>query len=201
MAKTINQVLSGTQAPPVNLIDLNRAPEFSTCTEPMKAALSQIAAKPMWPVFLWGAQGRGKSVASRILMQAYTGKAYATDYSLWVGGEPYKNRLVTCSEAIKNYMDELISGRTAFRKSWCNSPLVVLDDLATRVLTDAQLDALLQIINVRDGKPLVVTCNLKLEEVRDALKDARIPSRLSAGYVVEVTGNDRRLATREKITA
>jgi DNA replication protein DnaC len=98
-------------------------------------------------------------------------------------------------------MDELMTGASRFRKQWRNAPLVVLDDLATRTLTDAQLDALLQIINIRDCKPLVVTCNLSLSEVQAVLKDARIPSRLSAGYVIEVTGDDRRLDSRERITA
>lgn len=197
----INKILSASKAKPANLIDLSRDARFQTCTPALQAVLQRIAAKPLWPVFFHGDQGRGKSVAAQILMRCYCGKAYGTDFGTWASGEPYAPIYMTCSEAIKTFMDELFTGKSLFRKHWRNAPIAILDDLATRALTDPQLDALLQIINMREGKPLVATCNLSASDIQRNLKDARIPSRLSAGWVVEVTGNDRRLEGRERVTA
>lgn len=176
-------------------------PEYLTASELLRVALDRVASEPRWPVYFWGAQGRGKTIAAKLLMRAFNGPAFGTDYSIWAGGEPFKKVLFNCSDLIKGYMDEIISGKNKFRAAWRFAPIAILDDIGTRGLTDNQFDALLQLVNIREGRPTVFTSNLSPKQLGDALKDTRIASRVSAGYVIQVTGIDRRDETREVLTA
>lgn len=73
-----------------------------------------------------------------------------------------------------------------------DTPLICLDDVGVREPTGAQLDALLNMLDQRAGKPLIVTGNLAPELLVDVL-DNRVVSRLCAGVVIEVLGEDQRL--------
>lgn len=202
MARRLKQVLSASQATPTSFqAELSRLPEYLTCSDLLCVALDRIASEPRWPVYLWGFQGRGKTIAAKLLMKAHKGPAFGTDFSVWAGGEPFAKAFFNCSELIKGYMDEIISGKNKFRAAWRFAPIAVMDDIGTRGLTDNQFDALLQLINVREGRPTVFTSNLSPKHLGEALKDVRIGSRVSAGFVVEVTGIDRRGETREILSA
>ena len=75
-----------------------------------------------------------------------------------------------------------------------DADLIVLDDIATREPTAAQLDALLAILNWRGKKPLIATGNAAPAELANFIHDDRVVSRLCAGVIIEVAGHDRRLA-------
>jgi DNA replication protein DnaC len=73
--------------------------------------------------------------------------------------------------------------------------VLVLDDLGTEKITDWSLQTLYTIIDIRsrEGRPMVVTSNLPLDQIAMNLSD-RIASRI-AGLckVIEMSGADRRM--------
>jgi DNA replication protein DnaC len=73
--------------------------------------------------------------------------------------------------------------------------LVVLDDLGREKTTDRFAEALDRIVHVRhrDGRPLVVTMNLELAELRRHLGLAAASRFLSEAEVVRMQPGDRRL--------
>lgn len=73
------------------------------------------------------------------------------------------------------------------------SRLVVLDEIGSRnQISDHYYNTVKQLIDVRIGKPFVVTSNLDLTTLA-TLYDDRICSRLVRGTTFQLTGPDRRL--------
>ncbi len=78
-------------------------------------------------------------------------------------------------------------------KEWTEARLTVLDELGSREkVGDFVYNTTKQLIDVRAGKPLIVISNLDLNAL-GVLYDDRITSRLAAGTVVRVEGEDRRV--------
>ncbi len=69
--------------------------------------------------------------------------------------------------------------------------LLVLDDLGTRKPTESQYEIIFELIDRRQGKPLVVSTNHSPEALGKVFDD-RIASRLSAGTVIDFPLVDRR---------
>jgi len=69
--------------------------------------------------------------------------------------------------------------------------LVVFDDIATKPLNDTQQESFLHLINLRAGKITVYTSNCKWQDLGTKFHP-RIVSRILAGTVIEITGDDRR---------
>jgi DNA replication protein DnaC len=67
----------------------------------------------------------------------------------------------------------------------------VLDDVGKRQLTEPQADALLRVVNLRLGKPLIVTTNCTAIDLPQFVGE-RINSRLRAGTGFRLEGTDRR---------
>jgi hypothetical protein len=90
------------------------------------------------------------------------------------------------------------SGATVYESDfWAmvgKQPLVVLDELGCREkVTDFQYETVKAVLDARDGRPLVVASNLGPEGLA-VVYDDRIASRLMAGSVLELQGEDRRLS-------
>lgn len=187
------------------------------CHITLQRALAEFVAKQpwIWPLYLCGRQGRGKTRASALLWSSFPvigQMMHSTEYSrapeIGVNkrtrdGEPWQSIWLNCSEAIRMLLHVRFENKEArWIEAYRNAPLVVIDDLATRDLTGAQHDALLSLFNYREGKPLIVSGNFTPKELTEhqnasengrTTPDARISSRLSAGMVVMVTGHDHRL--------
>lgn len=71
--------------------------------------------------------------------------------------------------------------------------LLVIDEIGTRDATAHRYDAFLQILDRRKGKPLILTGNLDPVKSMADVYDQRIQSRIAAGVLLEVRGNDRRM--------
>ncbi len=147
-----------------------------------------------WPILLHGPAGTGKSCIAALLYRNWPG------YPLWLDAGAFVIQMMTARRdgaapyyhTNGNRADRDISENGMI--NWMReSPLVVLDDIGNRRPTDAQFDALLAAINARSGKPLIITTNCNPEQLT-SLFDDRFASRLLAGTVIEVGGQDRRLA-------
>lgn len=78
-------------------------------------------------------------------------------------------------------------------ESIAKSPLIVFDELGCRDrVSDFQYETAKRVLDKREGKPLVVISNLTLKTLAE-LYDDRFCSRLAAGTVLGVSGDDRRL--------
>lgn len=72
------------------------------------------------------------------------------------------------------------------------APLVVLDEIGIREVKDIHYETVKRLLDDRESRPLVVISNHDLERVQE-LYDPRIASRLGAGSVVYLAGEDQRL--------
>ncbi len=129
-----------------------------------------------WPWYFHGPAGRGKTYIAAAIYRHWAGDSAA----FWM--------------THKVLYDFVMDRHTAHSilNSVRAADLLILDDIAVREPSGAQLDALLQILNARDGKPLIVTGNLAPREL-NAVLDERCGSRICGGSVFEVLGDDRRL--------
>lgn len=75
--------------------------------------------------------------------------------------------------------------------------LAVLDDIGTSKLNEERYPALLRLLDSRVGKPTIITSNKGPSELSDVY-DYRVISRVSAGMVIFVSGDDRRVANSEE---
>ena len=82
-------------------------------------------------------------------------------------------------------------------REFCEAHFAVLDDIGCQQrVTDHPYHCLKTALDVREGGSLVCASNLTLAQI-DKLFDDRITSRLSAGTVVHVTGDQRQMQGRD----
>ncbi len=148
-----------------------------------------IGGEKPWPLVLFGEAGTGKTCAA-LCMLDYAGGDYFTVYSLCA-------RLIQSQQGRLEWSQEGRGGVIWPDKFWsmmASQPLVVMDELGCRDRpSDPHYEAVKEVIEIRAGKPLVVISNHGLERIAQ-LYDARIASRLAAGTVFCLDGEDRRLA-------
>src|SRR5262249_12878111 len=74
-----------------------------------------------------------------------------------------------------------------------NAPLIVLDEIGSKErVSDHHYETVKGVLDKRHGRPLICISNLNLDEIKNVYDD-RIASRLAAGTVFELLGEDRRL--------
>jgi len=71
--------------------------------------------------------------------------------------------------------------------------LMVIDEIGTRDASPHRYDALLRLLDTRNGLPLILTGNIEPGEALARIYDERVQSRIASGVIVHVTGNDRRM--------
>lgn len=153
---------------------------------------SLVSGESPWPLFLHGPAGTGKTCAALCLL----------DHVL-IGGKTPPTQYFTvsalCAALIESQlgrMENAVGAKVWPAEFWQRiyaAPLFVLDEIGAReTVSDAHYDAVKSAIDSRAGKPFVAISNLPMARV-EALYDARIASRLSAGTVIELGGADRRI--------
>lgn len=140
-------------------------------------ALDVAEANGRWPWYFYGPAGRGKTFLAAALFRHWAASSFVTWFY--------------ASEILPVYTTDRDTAHR-IRNTVRDTSLLVLDDVGVREPTGAQLDALLLFLNLREGKPLVVTGNCNHEELQKVLDD-RCSSRIDGGQSFEVKGDDRRL--------
>jgi len=159
------------------------------------ASVRDALSRAVWPLYLWGAPGCGKtSIAGLIYMGAY-------GRPMWIcAAKGMKAVATSCAEPqpLWGY------GKVPLRESehWAEldaRSLVVLDDVALRDrVSEAQYEVMQEFLSRRQGRPTVITGNLSIEQVAKVYDD-RVASRLAAGTCIEITGADMRLQRAEVV--
>ncbi len=142
-------------------------------------------------ITILGPVGAGKTtlayrLAFQYLLILFIDKGYES--------ERIKSKIKTADEFIFEMRSSYGNNRAdEVRDSYCQSSIVMLDDLFSTMITDSVHEEVLHLINYRSSwlSPMVVTTNKTLNELAEI--DARIPSRLKGGIVLELEGPDKRL--------
>ncbi len=146
-----------------------------------------ITAEAPWPLVLTGPPGVGKTCGALVLLD-YSGGAYYTVRGL--------NALMIQSQHGRlEWTHEGRGGTLWPEKLWAKiarEPLVVLDELGVRGVTDFHYENVQQLIEERNQRPLVVISNSPLADLARVYDD-RIASRMAAGTVLHLEGDDLRL--------
>ena len=137
-------------------------------------------------LLLWGAVGTGKTYLAACIANALLEREVPV-------------RMTSLAEVIDRGMEE----RSKYIHALCACPLLILDDFGMERDTKFGLETVYRVVNERylRGKPLIVTTNLTLEELKetDDTNRFRIYDRLRAMMVpVRFEGESLRRRDREK---
>lgn len=153
--------------------------------------MRRIFGAKLFPILLHGAVGRGKSFLAATIFVRWSGTASMMRYSDFV------------SDAIKASREGSI-GRYGANGAFCEHTeagwwrhlqevgLVVLDEIGSGTSHEWRNEILWKLLEVRRGKPLLMTGNLDPKELAQRF-DVRIQSRIIAGTLFELGGTDQRL--------
>lgn len=163
--------------------------------EALRVGLKGAITERTWPVYLFGPAGRGKTYA---MAAFYMRWPQSSKPPLWVDLQPW------LSLVMKARRDGFASRKSRLDGEWRDvtekflltevdeASLVCIDDCGVRGDSDAQQSALLEVLNLRQGKPTIITGNHE-PAVLHKVFDSRIASRLMSGVMFKLTGIDRRM--------
>lgn len=140
-----------------------------------------------WPLFLHGPAGTGKTCAALCLLDLAGGH-------YWTAGELCE-ALIQAQQGAYFLAWDMMRPCSPFRlwQALGQTTLMVLDELGLRdKVSDFHYETVKRVLDVREGKPLVCLSNLTLAQL-GRVYDDRVASRLGAGTVVGLDGDDRRL--------
>ena len=138
---------------------------------------SPLNPSPRVPIYIHGSVGAGKtglaSVMYRLAKRPIWRRAdsFLLDLSMGRSDDTYRTELRKAAEA----------------------SLLVLDDLGIRKPSEGMFHLLFDVLEVRKSKPTIITSNKTLVELCEHYTDERIFSRLAAGTIMQITGEDRRV--------
>lgn len=154
----------------------------------LRKVLAMLAdGKLNWPLTLTGPVGTGKTCAALYFADcAGPGCVYKILAEL----------MDDISAAGKGLYYDEHGDRVFIHRYWRNweeARLTVLDELGTRQkMPDWLYETLKRAMDLRQGKPAIYVTNLSIQQIADLIDD-RIASRLDAGTVFELLGQDRRV--------
>lgn len=188
--------------------------------------LRSLLTKGQWPQYFFGESGRQKSFSAALIYAEWPLRRFKTGQ--WINGEwagadrwekgvkvpderTFKDAANFCQWWTCGELYPLMTGyenqSAAVRQKCEDCDLIVLDDIADRNMTDARRASLLDILNWRGNKPLILTGNYdpkkyvvdpvtkkQTTELKMALQDDRLVGRILRCYHQRFSGPDLRMA-------
>jgi DNA replication protein DnaC len=149
-----------------------------------------VNGRKKWPLFIVGPSGVGKTCAALCMLDRTWGAYYTANELVDTVASAQRGQLRGKQYGSKITQEMLWTEWSDVQRV----ALFVLDELGTRErVGDLVYNTTKQLIDCRASKPLIVISNLDLPRIVE-LYDDRVASRLVAGTVVLVQGQDRRLA-------
>ncbi|HEY0983540.1 DnaA ATPase domain-containing protein [Schlesneria sp.] len=136
----------------------------------------EIAGQRSWPLYIFGATGRGKSFLAALL------------YCRWSGHHATFVRYVDLVDQAMKASSQHQAGPWEMVK---DRSLLVVDEIGVGASNEWRTEIMWKLLELRNGKPLILTGNLEPKELAGHF-DARIQSRLAGGSFLEVGGRDQR---------
>lgn len=156
----------------------NKPREIARVQDPLLQIFRSLAAgRAPWPLFLWGAEGRGKSCAALALADYVPRSVY-----------------LTCFALVKSRHDSYKPQGAPLRMNLLDpehAPLVVLDEMGLRAVSDTHYEVVHELLDLREGAGLIAISNHSLESLA-SIYDRRTADRLGAGCQFELKGDSRR---------
>lgn len=157
-------------------------------TEPalLRLFADLVAGRAPWPLFLHGLEGRGKSCAA-----------------LSLADHVISSRYITCTQLVEKKQATFRRDAEPFPWAWYSPaviqphrpiegcPLVVLDEMGIRAVTDTHYEVVHEMLDRREGCGLICVSNHTLEAIA-SIYDRRTADRLGAGCQFELNGESRR---------
>lgn len=164
-------------------------------TECLRRVVETIRGK-RFPLFLYGGTGVGKTCIAALIYRRFRAQPMwlrADDLllSLATGRTSREHMHVDSIDEDGHLVRKLVTFNQ-YQRMLASAPCVFLDDLGVRAPTDPMRQYLFDLLEYRKGKPLVITSNLAPHEGLSEMFDDRIISRICAGTVICISGEDRR---------
>lgn len=156
--------------------------------EALVKCLRDTVKKNQWPILMYGPPGTGKTSAMVCLYRTL-GKS-----PRWWNAVEFVRLVQRCRKDGHVLFEGSAyeCGESSIWKTRVERPdLLFVDDIGLRAPTDSQYEIIYELINRRGDKPTIYTTNKSLTELGQ-MYDGRIKSRLGAGAIIEVKGQDRR---------
>lgn len=152
---------------------------------------SLILGEEPWPLFVWGAAGRGKTCAALCVLDHSSGWYRSVPELADEVIEVTNGRRKTIGVAAEG--GGLVVRPDQFWKELESARLVVLDELGQKLaVTDHHYGVVKRVLDRREGRPTIILSNCSPTQI-EKLYDDRIASRCLAGTVIELKGRDRRV--------
>ena len=156
--------------------------------------MSVAASNGDWPIYLWGDAGRGKSCAAAAAFASWSKPA------IWLGFSQL------CDDLNKFNTSQIVTfysgatpvdlSKSGYWQRLKNTGLVVVDEIGTKDSSGHRFDTVLQLLELRKKRPLILTGNLSPEKISDTY-DERVLSRIYEGTVIQFVGQDHRFVGAE----
>lgn len=151
-------------------------------SDKIKQYVRDVCARRSWPLYIHGRPGVGKTSIAALIYSAWSLQP------LWLRADTTLKEI-----AFANNEDA-----KTWRKRIKQAPCVFLDDLGVQSPTPQMLVALFDLLEDRKGRPLVITGNHNMQSLSQ-IYEARIVSRLSAGAILWLDGNDHRKGQGDRL--
>ncbi len=161
-------------------------------------AIQAILAMGNWPLYFFGQSGRGKSFMAALIFAEWEQRIWKVDAKheqvLW----QHEPIFWKAGEIVSELLDARYRNKTGLIKKACDEAgLIVIDDIIDRAATDARQSAILDLIEWRGNKPLILTGNFDLNELVALKVDDRIIDRIQKGRQVKFSGPSLRASELE----
>lgn len=177
-------------------------------TRPAVLALIREAwVRGLFPVYLWGPTGTGKSCAASVVATGWWEKECESAAKenrsprppLWWSWQNLCEVLCRCRQNGYALMPRPDGGDYELYESslWNvlgTNRLLVVDEIGTRVANEVRLEAMLRLLETRRGLPTILTGNIGRDGIggKNGVFDDRVLSRMTAGMWIQFDGVDRR---------
>lgn len=157
------------------------------------AQVVQAAQQGQWPILLAGPCGVGKSCLSCLVASRIPHWRFAPASELV--GQVVQARVSDSRTVLVRTMSgvEIERNETEILRWVESAPILVLDDVGVRTMTEVQSDILLRVLDLRLGRPLIATTNCTAVTLPQMVGE-RCASRLRAGSQFRMAGEDRRVS-------
>lgn len=154
--------------------------------------MRQAFAEKLYPVYLSGTVGLGKSFAAAMVYTRWHGPSVTfLSYADLIGLSIRADKDGGISRITNS--GQMVDLTAAQWWKWlADVSLLIVDEIGTGMAHEWRREMLWKVLEIRKGKPLLITGNLAAKGLLEQF-DARIQSRILAGTFIELVGNDKRL--------
>ena len=148
----------------------------------IKEYVRDVCRRKAWPLYIHGRPGVGKTSIAALLYASWNMQP------VWLRADTLLREI-----AFSNNTEA-----QQIRKKLKGAKCVFLDDLGVQPPNPQMLVALFDLLEDRKGQPLIITGNHNLQSLSQ-IYEARIVSRISAGAVLWLDGNDHRRSQGDRL--